>query len=151
MSLTQISGPVTETDWEKYRETIRILYLTENRRLEGPDGVMDAMKTQHNFEQSYVRRPDFHVTTLLRLLRKGQYERHFRLWSFKKNSTQATWKAIAKEVRKRQLDGKDSEIYLDGALVPPKKRKKQLQRYSNICSPPSSTQCKLLSPRAGLL
>ena len=40
---------LTEDDWNLHQATIRSLYLTENRKLQGPGGVMQEMLTKHRF------------------------------------------------------------------------------------------------------
>ncbi|KAJ9634588.1 hypothetical protein H2199_008871 [Coniosporium tulheliwenetii] len=40
---------------------------------------------------------------------KAQYERHFKLWKFRKNSKAANWNAIHYRVQKRKREGKESE------------------------------------------
>jgi hypothetical protein len=40
---------LTEDDWKRHQEAIRLLYLTKNRPLEGPGGVMEEMRNKHGF------------------------------------------------------------------------------------------------------
>jgi hypothetical protein len=40
---------LTEDDWDLHQATIRSLYLTENRKLQGPSGVMQEMLTNYGF------------------------------------------------------------------------------------------------------
>jgi hypothetical protein len=40
---------LTEDDWDSHQATIRSLYLTENRNLQGTGGVMQGMLTEHGF------------------------------------------------------------------------------------------------------
>lgn len=37
-----------EEEWESHKTIIRRLYLEEDRKLEGDDGVMDIMLRKHN-------------------------------------------------------------------------------------------------------
>jgi len=60
---------------------------------------------------------------------KAQYVRQLSKWQLKKNSNGEKWKFIAHRVRKRDLDGKDSETYINGELVPSKKIKKEISRH----------------------
>lgn len=53
MSNSPVVGKVTEGDWDRFKETIQTLYLVENRKLEGPDGVRDEM-LKYNFNQAYA-------------------------------------------------------------------------------------------------
>jgi hypothetical protein len=60
---------------------------------------------------------------------KAQYIRKFKQWNFKKNSTNDKWKFVARHLEKRKLDGKESETYINGKLIPRKKVKKEVSRY----------------------
>jgi len=60
---------------------------------------------------------------------KAQYIRKFKQWNFEKNSTKEKWKFIARCLKKRKLDGKESETYINGKLIPRKKVKKEVSRY----------------------
>ena len=42
------SGP-SDCEWDHFKETIRFLYLTENRKLEGLGGVRNEMEERHQF------------------------------------------------------------------------------------------------------
>jgi len=42
------SGP-SDCEWDRFKETIRSLYLTENRKLEGLGGVRNEMEERHQF------------------------------------------------------------------------------------------------------
>ena len=41
-------GP-SDCEWDRFKETIRSLYLTENRKLEGLGGVRNEMEERHQF------------------------------------------------------------------------------------------------------
>jgi hypothetical protein len=66
---------------------------------------------------------------LTRTDRKAQYEKRLRAWGLTKNYSKATWEIVARKVNKRKQDNKDSDVHIDGQLVPAKKLKKALQRY----------------------
>lgn len=112
-SMTSDTRKIPEAEWLVHKEEIQFLYLTENKSREE---VMTAMEKSHGFRAS-----------------KSQYIRKFEQWDFKKNSTDAKWKFIAQKTEKRTLEGKESDIYLDGKLVPRKKVKKEISRHT----PPS--------------
>lgn len=60
---------------------------------------------------------------------KAQYVRQFKKWGFGKNSTTEEWKFIARRIRKRALEGKESETYIRGELATNKKIKKEISRH----------------------
>jgi len=46
-----------------------------------------------------------------------------------KNSTKEKWEFAAGQARKRRLEGKETEIIINGRLVSAKKLKKEMARY----------------------
>jgi hypothetical protein len=40
-----------DKEWEPYKETIRTLYLVEDRPLEGPRGLINEMKAKFGFDK----------------------------------------------------------------------------------------------------
>ena len=64
------------------------------------------------------------------LVSKEQYFRRFKKWGLSKNSTSRDWAIVAHKVRKRKLSGKDSAIYINGSMIPEKKAKKEISRYT---------------------
>jgi hypothetical protein len=44
--------------------------------------------------------------------------------------TNEEWKSIAHEVHKRKLEGKESEIKIQGKLIPNKKVRREISRYA---------------------
>ncbi|KAF2180743.1 hypothetical protein K469DRAFT_269993 [Zopfia rhizophila CBS 207.26] len=107
-----MSTDLTEEDWNSHQATIRSLYLTENRKLQGPGGVMQEMSTKYGFNAT-----------------KAQYERRFKKWRFQKNKKKDVWEAIALKVAKRKRDNKESEVRNGDEVVPVKKLRKELSRY----------------------
>ncbi|KAF2181591.1 hypothetical protein K469DRAFT_588973 [Zopfia rhizophila CBS 207.26] len=103
---------LTEDDWDSHQATIWSLYLTKDRKLQGPGGVMQEMSTKYGFSAT-----------------KAQYERRFKKWGFQKNKKKDVWEAIALKVTKRKRDNKESEVRIDGAVVSVKKLRKELSRY----------------------
>jgi len=51
-------------------------------------------------------------------------------WGFKKNLSKHAWIQVAREVKTRAEEGKESEVTIDGVIVHPKKLKKEIQRYN---------------------
>jgi hypothetical protein len=45
-----MSIELTEHDWDSHKAIIQSLYLTENRKLQGPDGVMQEMVRGYDFK-----------------------------------------------------------------------------------------------------
>jgi hypothetical protein len=62
------------------------------------------------------------------LVSKSQYERQFKKWHFRKNLKNAEWNAVNVHLSKRKRDGKESDLYVDGILVPRKKVQKETSR-----------------------
>ena len=60
---------------------------------------------------------------------KGQYERHFTKWSFRKNTNDKHWKIVSYKLAKRKRDGKDSNVYYHNQLLPPKKVCNEVSRH----------------------
>lgn len=59
---------------------------------------------------------------------KAQYERRLKQWDFRKYFKAAEWKGIDHRVNKRKREGKESEVYKDGILVPKEKIRKEVAR-----------------------
>ncbi|RFU25811.1 hypothetical protein B7463_g10515, partial [Scytalidium lignicola] len=100
---------IPDSDWQRHRDSIEKLYSIENETLAE---VMEVMESK-----------GFHAT-------KAQYVRKLRQLGIEKNSTNESWKYIAQKLNKRKRDGKDSEIYINGKLIPRKKINKEVSRYT---------------------
>jgi hypothetical protein len=50
-------------------------------------------------------------------------------WKIGKNATTIAWKKAAVIIKKRKDQGKESEICIDGKLIPSKKMKKEIARH----------------------
>jgi len=61
---------------------------------------------------------------------KAQYERQFKIWKFRKNLKSHEWIFVHYRFNKRERCGKESELYVDGVLVPKKKIKKETARHN---------------------
>jgi hypothetical protein len=61
---------------------------------------------------------------------KAQYERQFKKWNFRKNLKQDEWKFIARKVAKRRLDAKETDLYINGVLIPQRKVEKEILRLN---------------------
>ncbi|KAF2490660.1 hypothetical protein BU16DRAFT_543960 [Lophium mytilinum] len=100
--------------WEDHKDLIQDLYLWQNQTLQH---VMDFMKENHDFTPS-----------------KGQYERQLKKWQFKKNSKADVWKAVTYKTEKRKREGKESDVYMEGELVPREKVRKATARPHSYMS-----------------
>ncbi|RSL61288.1 hypothetical protein CEP54_006281 [Fusarium duplospermum] len=113
--------------WEREKEHIRALYLDQDKTL---DELVKCMAEEHGF----------HAT-------KAQYIRRLDSWKMRKYSTKEEWEYVDSLVRKRKLEGKESEIIMDGKPISVKKLKKELGRYGQ---PRSSEQPCPIPPKDAL-
>jgi hypothetical protein len=60
---------------------------------------------------------------------KAQYTRQLQKWKISKNLTKGDWKVIAGHLKRRKLEGRESEIRVNGLQIPRKKLKKEISRY----------------------
>ncbi|RKK30890.1 hypothetical protein BFJ66_g16099 [Fusarium oxysporum f. sp. cepae] len=98
--------------WEENKDYIRALYLDENKSL---NELVRLMKEKHGFEAT-----------------KAQYIRKLGNWKMKKNATKDIWKHAEKLIEKRKVDGKDTEIVINGRIISEKRLKKEQGRYGYI-------------------
>lgn len=99
---------VADALWEDNKDTLRKLYISENMTL---DQVRGIMAESHNFEAT-----------------NSQYERKFKQWKFRKHCKKKDWVTISQVISKRKREGKESEVLMDGALLPLKKVRKEINR-----------------------
>jgi hypothetical protein len=69
------------------------------------------------------------VTSAEPLQSKSQYSRQFKSWKFRKNIKDDEWKFVQARVQKRKRDGKESNVYVDGVLMPATKMRKEVARH----------------------
>jgi hypothetical protein len=62
---------------------------------------------------------------------KSEYEKYFKLWDFRKYLTKEEWTPIRHKVLARKREGKESEVYLGGVLMPAKRVKRGIARYQH--------------------
>ncbi|KAL3470115.1 ankyrin repeat-containing domain protein [Aspergillus californicus] len=101
---------MANNEWEVHRDEIELLYVQQNMTL---SSLIEHMSSK-----------GFRKT-------KGQYERQFGKWGFRKNGTlgrKIDWGFVGWKVDKRKrLEGKDSELVVDdGPPWPPAKLRKML-------------------------
>ncbi|KAF2678237.1 ankyrin [Lentithecium fluviatile CBS 122367] len=112
MDSTPRARKIDEATWERHRSTIERLYVTEDKQLEGKDGVIVIMTKGHAFTAS-----------------KSQYETRFKVWKIRKNVKRNEWPPILKKVRKRKRLGKDSEVTLNGTVISKERIEREISRY----------------------
>ncbi|KAI9737564.1 MAG: hypothetical protein M1834_009719 [Cirrosporium novae-zelandiae] len=122
--------------WESYKETIKNLYLTQNKPLKD---VITYMSEAYGFRAN-----------------KAQYGPWLKAWNFRKNLTSPEWDFIGHRIQKRKRDKKDSNVYINGALIPFKKVKKEVSRnmlpsYYSAPSPQTPEGISVCTPQAFLL
>uniref|UniRef100_A0A8H7MZ23 Clr5 domain-containing protein n=1 Tax=Bionectria ochroleuca TaxID=29856 RepID=A0A8H7MZ23_BIOOC len=103
------ASKIPPSEWEKHRQVIHSLYVDKNLPL---DALVEEMKTVHGF-----------------IATKSQYIRKLASWKIGKNATTIAWKKAAVIIKKRKDQGKESEICIDGKLIPSKKMKKEIARH----------------------
>ncbi|KAI8650323.1 Clr5 domain-containing protein [Fusarium keratoplasticum] len=103
---------IPRSEWESNKEHIRALYLDQDKSL---DDLVTSMSEEHDFHATLVR---------------AQYIRKLGNWNMKKYSSKEDWKHADTLIRKRKVEGKDTEIFMNGKLVSAKKLKKELGRYA---------------------
>ncbi|KAF5690237.1 ankyrin protein [Fusarium circinatum] len=95
--------------WEAQRPRITELYVNQDKTL---DEVIQIMAES-----------GFHAT-------KPQYIRKVNVnWKLQKNYTKEKWQQATALVKKRQAEGKLTELRIDGQVISEKRRKKELRRY----------------------
>ena len=127
MSLVPVNGTPEDAEWDAQKSTIQKLYISEDRSLEA---VKEIMASSHHFCARYYmswRRPKW---TIADVSSKSQYERHFKQWKMRKNLKSHEWKAVHHHTSKRKHSGKESDLYVDGVLIPNKKVRKETLRNS---------------------
>ncbi|KAF2836920.1 hypothetical protein M501DRAFT_986739 [Patellaria atrata CBS 101060] len=59
---------------------------------------------------------------------KAQYERQFKRWALRKNITSKEWKTVGHKIEKRKRNEKESEVIVDGIVIPTAKVRKETSR-----------------------
>ncbi|RTE84046.1 hypothetical protein BHE90_001465 [Fusarium euwallaceae] len=100
---------IPRSEWERNKQSICALFIDRDKSHEE---LVLSMAEEHGFHAS-----------------KAQYVRQLGEWNIKKYSTKKDWKHADALVRKRKIDGKETEILMNGKLISAKKLKKELGRY----------------------
>ncbi|KAH9217664.1 ankyrin repeat-containing domain protein [Leptodontidium sp. 2 PMI_412] len=100
--------PSTDEEWERQKAIIHELYTSSTLTV-----VMKIMADKHGF----------HAT-------KSHYETKFAKWNWRKNLNSSDWRFVLEKKRKRAALGKESNVTLNGNLIPHKRIQKEEQRLT---------------------
>ncbi|KAF2679512.1 ankyrin [Lentithecium fluviatile CBS 122367] len=103
---------ISEEEWDKHKDTIRDLFLTQNKKLEGEDGLITIMEKNHTFSAS-----------------RAQYETRLKRWDFRKYANKDQWNAIFHTLDVRESQGKETEVVLRGEVLRQERIEKERKRY----------------------
>ncbi|KFX95377.1 hypothetical protein O988_05813 [Pseudogymnoascus sp. VKM F-3808] len=106
-----MSPSIDSQGWDRFKNVIRGLYMIKGHKLEGPEGVIKIMETQHGFKKS-----------------KAQYEKQLKEWGFTKNRKKRDWQIMNRKIQRRERIGKGSDVYQDGRLMTAEKLQKETSR-----------------------
>lgn len=124
-----------DAEWDNYKEVLRMLYFSndpKDQKVGTLKWVMCKMKALYDFDKRYASVVAF-VASMLIFYSKGQYERAFKAWGFKKNSKSSCWDTILYKREKRRPEGKASIICRAGKEVSEEKlRKEKRHQQSSI-------------------
>lgn len=67
---------------------------------------------------------------LMKEISKSQYETKFAKWNWRKNLNSSDWRFVLEKKRKRAALGKESNVTLNGNLIPHKRIQKEEQRLT---------------------
>ncbi|KAH8641828.1 hypothetical protein IG631_04769 [Alternaria alternata] len=102
--------------WNFHKATIRELYIVEDRKLDGYDGVMDIMTKRYDFSPT------------LAVHSKSQYEKKIALWNMRKKITDRERNAILPRVQQRADRGRQTHLVFNGVRVDEKRIGRELDR-----------------------
>ncbi|KAL1794508.1 hypothetical protein ACET3X_007929 [Alternaria dauci] len=105
--------------WEQYRNNIRELYISEDRTLDGHEGVMDIMTKRYGFSPT-----------------KSQYQSKLAAWAVRKKITNKEWNTILPRIQERTQRGRQTEVMFNGIRVDEKRIERELDRRrsnSSMC------------------
>ncbi|EMD92817.1 hypothetical protein COCC4DRAFT_139707 [Bipolaris maydis ATCC 48331] len=95
-----LADKIDNATWDQHRETIHRLFILQNRKLEGPEGVMQVMSKVHGFSAT-----------------KPQYEARFRSWNIRKKITEREWVSIVLHVHARAQQGRKTQVMFNGTVL----------------------------------
>ncbi|KAG9501164.1 hypothetical protein J7337_006848 [Fusarium musae] len=101
---------ISEAIWERHKSVIRTLYIEEDN---SPEKVSEVLRDKYGFAAS-----------------RHQIIRRLARWKFKKYTTKEEWVYTSSQIqRRKEQNGKKTEIVLNGKTVSEKKLSKALGRY----------------------
>lgn len=106
-----LADRIANATWEQHRETINRLFILQNRKLEGPEGVIQVMSKVHGFRAT-----------------KPQYEARLRSWNIRKKITDREWIVILLHVHARAQHGKKTLVIFNGALLNEERVAREINR-----------------------
>ncbi|KFY83528.1 hypothetical protein V498_08005, partial [Pseudogymnoascus sp. VKM F-4517 (FW-2822)] len=59
---------------------------------------------------------------------KAQYEKQLKIWGFTKYRSKRDWEIMNRKIQLRKRTGKDSDVYMNGQLMPAGKLQKKTSR-----------------------
>ena len=113
-----LSIKMANQQWDTYKSEIERLYTYENRKLED---VMSYMETQHSWKKRQAQFTRLPNNVADQKFSKASYTRQINKWGFRKHSKSRNDEWISNRVAKRKRDGKESEVFIDGLQLHPKK------------------------------
>ncbi|KAL5345388.1 hypothetical protein ACLOAV_009759 [Pseudogymnoascus australis] len=106
-----MSQSIDSQGWDRFKNVIRGIYMTKGHKLEGAEGVIKIMESQHGFKKT-----------------KAQYEKQLKIWGFTKYRSKRDWEIMNRKIQLRKRTGKDSDVYRNGQLMPADKLQKETSR-----------------------
>ncbi|KAI4949363.1 hypothetical protein J4E91_005102 [Alternaria rosae] len=106
-----LAGRIPDEVWDSHKLAIGELYIGEDRKLCGSEGVMDIMMRRYGFSPT-----------------KSQYESKIASWGMRKKITDKEWNAILPRVQEREERGRQTHVTFNGILVDGKRIGRELDR-----------------------
>ncbi|KAI4690157.1 uncharacterized protein J4E84_004339 [Alternaria hordeiaustralica] len=111
MMARKLSERFSDEVWTSHKLAIGELYIGEDRKLCGHEGVMDIMTRRYGFSPS-----------------ESQYERKFASWGMRKKITGKEWNAILPRVQEREERGRQTLVAFNGVFLDKKRIERELDR-----------------------
>ncbi|PGH16531.1 hypothetical protein AJ79_01636 [Helicocarpus griseus UAMH5409] len=120
MSCAPRNKALKEDDWERQKDAIKSLFVYKNVPIKDIPAIMAR---EHSFSAS-----------------QSQYLLRVRKWGFHQKQNRKKWRAIGHRVEKRKMDGKESEVYINGKLIEMKKVQEGVSRSCRLITSEESTR-----------
>ncbi|RYP06498.1 hypothetical protein DL765_009465 [Monosporascus sp. GIB2] len=122
-----------DAEWNNHKETMRHLYLTQQKPLKE---VMRHMQETHGFHKTSATLRDPVAPLMIfpadTVNSKAQYENHFKKWGFRKNRAGIEYKILSRKIEKRKKAGKESDVFVNGILLPREKVENGIRHHGYI-------------------